>query len=222
MISVSFLIRNFGGKVYDVSDCVRVCNLLKFNDRWWFTSSVRARNFSFGAQGPLSSKKLETIEKIWGQHNFFFLCLTQSEHLMILSSLSYTSHGNNRNHGSWKPRFIWLLSFSLVLVCHVRFLSQQLGMKGQIDRLSIGRGLSSLSLVEDSVFSPLDPLGKKLNIDRSFLLHSAMTTYQQYCASDHVLSIHETRTLIGSPYPIRRHDIIGSRYPEHFCQCKYK
>ena len=94
-------------------------------------------------------------------------------------------------------------------------------MKGQIDRLLIGRGLSSLSLVEDSVVSPLDPLGKKLNIDRSFLLRSAMTTYQQYCTSDHVLSIHETRTLSGSPYPIRRHDIIGSGYPEHFCRCKY-
>ena len=76
--------------------------------------SVQARNFSFGAQGLLPSKKLGTIENIWGQHNFFFLCLTQSEHLMILSSLSYTSHGNNRNQGSWKPRFIWLLSFSLV------------------------------------------------------------------------------------------------------------
>ena len=95
-------------------------------------------------------------------------------------------------------------------------------MKGQIDSLSIGRGLSSPSLVEDSVVSPLDPLGKKLSIDHSFLLRSAMTMYQQYCASDHVLSIHKTRTLIGSPYPIRRHYIIGSRYPEHFCRCKYK
>ena len=88
--------------------------------------------------------------------------------------------------------------FHLFLFCHVRFLPQQLGVKGQIDRLSIGRGLSSLSLVEDSVVSPLDPLGKKLYIDRSFLMRSAMTTYQQYCASDHVLSIHETWTLIGS------------------------
>ena len=56
--------------------------------------------------------------------------------------------------------------FHLFLVCHVRFLPQ-LGVKGQIDHLSIGRGLSSLSLVEDSV-SPLDRLGKKLNIDCSF------------------------------------------------------
>ena len=110
--------------------------------------------------------------------------------------------------------------FHLFLVCHVRFLPQQLGMKGQIDRLSVGRGLSSLSLVEDSVVSPLDPLGKKLSTDRSFPLRSDMTTYQQYCASDHVLSIHETRTLIGSPYPVRRHDIIGSRYQEHFCRYK--
>ena len=57
--------------------------------------------------------------------------------------------------------------FHLFLVCHVRFLPQQLGVKGQIDHLLTGRGLSSLSLVEDSV-SPLDRLGKKLNIDRSF------------------------------------------------------
>ena len=112
--------------------------------------------------------------------------------------------------------------FHLFLVCHVRFVPQQLGVRGQIDRLSIGRGLSSLSLVEDSVVSPLDPLGKKLSIDRSFPLRSAMTTYQQYCTSEHVLSIYETQTLIGSPYPIRWHDIIGSCYPEHFCRCKYK
>ena len=31
--------------------------------------SVQARNFSFGAQGPLPSKKLGTFEKIWGQYN---------------------------------------------------------------------------------------------------------------------------------------------------------
>ena len=31
--------------------------------------SVQARNFSFGAQGPLPSKMLGTFEKIWGQYN---------------------------------------------------------------------------------------------------------------------------------------------------------
>ena len=141
---------------------------------------------------------------------------------MILSFLSYTSHGNNRNYDSWKPRFIWLLSFSLVFGLSCSLSAAASGGEGSDWLLVDWERPSSLSLVEDSVVSLLDHLGKKLNIDRSFLLRSAMTTYQQYCASDHVLSIHETQTLIGSPYPIRRHDIIGSCYPEHFCRCKYK
>ena len=92
--------------------------------------------------------------------------------------------------------------FHLFLVCHDHFLPQQLGV-GQFDRLSIGRDLLHVVRLK-IVVSHFDRLVKKLSIDRSFLLHSAMTTYQQYCASDHVLSIHETQTLIGPPYPIRR------------------
>ena len=38
--------------------------------------SVQARNFSFGAQGPLPSKTLGTIGKIWGQYSFWFLKAT--------------------------------------------------------------------------------------------------------------------------------------------------
>ena len=83
--------------------------------------------FNFGAQGPLPSKKLGTIKKIWGQHNFFFLCLTQSEHLMILSFLSYTSHGNNRNTVLESHNLFDYFLFHLFLVCHVRVLPQQLG-----------------------------------------------------------------------------------------------
>ena len=155
--------------------------------------SVQARNFSFGAQGPLPSKKLGTIEKIWGQHNFFlFVFDTKRTSHDIIFPYHIQAMGTIITTVLESHDLLDYFLFHLFLVCHVRFLPQQLGVKGQIDHLSIGRGLSSLSLVEDPVVSPLDRLGKKLNIDRSFLLCSAMTTYQQYCASDHVLSIHET------------------------------
>ena len=137
----------------------------------------------------------------------------QTSHDKCIIFLIIYKPWNNRNTVLESHDIFDYFLFHLFLVCHVRFLPQLLGVKSQIDRLSIGRGL--LSLVKDSVVSPLDRLGKKLNIDRSFLLRSAMTTCQQYCASDHVLSIHETGMLIGSPHPISRHDIIGSCYPEH-------
>ena len=130
--------------------------------------------------------------------------------------------GDSSVFDSWKPRFIWLLSCSLVFGLSRSLSAAAAGGCGSDWSLIHWEGPSSLNSVEDSVVSPFDLLGKKLSTDRSFLLHSAMITYQQYCASDHVLSIHETRTLIGPPYPISWYDIICSCYPENFCRHKYK
>ena len=126
--------------------------------------------------------------------------------------------GDNTVFDSWKPWFIWLLSFSLDFGLSRSLSAAAAGDWGS--DWSLG-GAFFISSVEDSVVSPFDGLGKKSSV---LILFFCIQPWQRINNIEHQTMCFQymTQMLIGPPYPIRRHDIIGSCYPEHFCWHKYK